>query len=83
MVSVPDRALDVKFSRTSNVTVSLPVPSVLEVSVIQLVLLAAIQLHPAAVVRFTLPAPPDIEKKPLVDEREQLHGSGLIVACAR
>lgn len=70
MLSVPKRALEEKFSLTLKVTVSLPVPSALEESVIQLVSLAAIQEHPALVVRFTLPAPPDIEKKSLVDERE-------------
>jgi len=47
-----------------------PVPFALEVRVIQLALLAAVQLHPAGAVRFTILALPDIKKKPLVDERE-------------
>ena len=58
-VIVPVREIGVVLGETLNATGPLSDPVVAPVRVIQLTLLVAVQLHPAAVVTVKEPVPPD------------------------
>jgi hypothetical protein len=70
MLSVPVRGLPVKFSRTSNVIASGPLPLSGDVNMIQPSLLTAFHAHPFPVDKATLPVPPELPKKLLVRDSE-------------
>ena len=58
MVNVPWRLVLALFAVTEYVTVPLPLPFLPDKILIQLALLAAVQLQPVCAVRATLPVPP-------------------------
>ncbi len=70
MVIVPDLELLRLFAATEYFTVPLPLPLLPDVTVIQLLLLAAVQEQPAVAVTLTLPVPPLASKDLLAGEME-------------
>ncbi len=69
MVIVPALAAPV-LADTEYFTVPFPAPLEPDVTVIQELLLTAVQPHPDAVETFTVPVPPALVKDPLVGEME-------------
>jgi hypothetical protein len=74
IVSEPVRLLAVLFAATLNDTGPLPSPDAPLVTVIQLSLLTAVQVHQSAAVTVALPAPPGEVNDPLAGEIVGAHG---------